>query len=94
MSIFTTKRSRRRLLAELGALGVAAPVAGIRPGATAAQGGVITPDGRVYTAYVPAATKVGQFYQYSCEFDAAWVVLATFGKDVPFEEQLDIVGHD
>ena len=79
MSIFTTKRSRRRLLAELGALGVAAPVAGIRPGATAAQGGVITPDGRVYTAYVPAATKVGQFYQYSCEFDASWVVLKTFG---------------
>jgi uncharacterized protein YvpB len=60
----------------------------------AAQDGVVTPDGRVYTAYVPAATKTGQFYQYSCEFDAAWVVLATFGYDVPFEEQLAIVGHD
>ena len=54
----------------------------------------MTPDGRVYTAYVPAATKVGQFYQYSCEFDASWVVLKTFGYDVPFEEQLDVVGHD
>ena len=57
----------------------------------AAQAGVVTPDGRTYTAYVPAATKAGQFYQYSCEFDAAWVVLATFGHDVPFEEQLAIV---
>ena len=45
------------------------------------QGGVITPDGRYYDAYVPAATKPGQFYQYSCEFDASWVVLATFGYD-------------
>jgi hypothetical protein len=58
------------------------------------QGGVTTPDGRYYDAYVPAATKPGQFYQYSCEFDASWVVLATFGYDVPFEEQLAIVGHD
>jgi len=59
-----------------------------------AQDAVVLPDGRVYDAYVPAATKAGQFYQYTCEFDAAWAVLATFGYDVPFEEQLAIVGHD
>jgi uncharacterized protein YvpB len=94
VSILTTKRTRRVLLAELVALAAVTPVAGIRSEVAAAQGGVVTPDGRVYTAYVPAATKVGQFYQYSCEFDASWVVLATFGKDVPFEEQLDVVGHD
>ena len=94
MSILTTKRTRRVLLAELVALAAVMPVAGIRPEVAAAQNGVVTPDGRVYIAYVPAATKVGQFYQYSCEFDASWVVLATFGKDVSFEEQLDIVGHD
>ena len=94
MSVLTTKRTRRVLLAELVALAAVTPVAGIRPEAAAAQRGVVTPDGRVYTAYVPTATKVGQFYQYSCEFDASWVVLATFGKDVSFEEQLDIVGHD
>src|ERR671910_1657139 len=87
-----TKRTRRLLLAELIALAAVTPVAGIRP--AAAQGGMVTPDGRVYTAYVPTATKAGQFYQYSCEFDASWVVLATFGKDVPFEEQLAVVGHD
>ncbi len=55
---------------------------------------VVTEDGRAYDAYVPAALKHGQYYQYTCEFDAAWAVLATFGHDVPFEEQLEIVGHD
>jgi hypothetical protein len=94
VSVLTTKRTRRLLLAELAAVAVAAPLAGLRPRGATAQGGVVTPDGRAYTAYVPAATKPGQFYQYSCEFDASWVVLSTFGKDVPFEEQLAVVGHD
>jgi uncharacterized protein YvpB len=94
VSVLTTKRTRRLLLAELAALAAVTTLTGIRPRSAAAQGGVETPDGRVYTAYVPAATKTGQFYQYSCEFDAAWVVLATFGKDVPFEDQLAVVGHD
>jgi hypothetical protein len=88
------KRSRRSLLAGLLAGAALAPLAGLRPGEARAQGGVTTPDGRVYTAYVPAATKVGQFYQYTCEFDASWVILKTFGFDIPFEEQLAIVGHD
>ena len=69
VSILTTKRTRRQLLTELVALAAVTPVAGIRPGVAEAQGGVVTPDGRVYTAYVLAATKAGQFYQYSCEFD-------------------------
>jgi hypothetical protein len=84
--------SRRALVKLLGLAPLASVAASGR--AVAAQDGVTTPDGRVYTAYVPAATKAGQFFQYSCEFDAAWVVLATFGHDVPFEEQLAIVGHD
>jgi len=49
---------------------------------------------RTYDAYVPAVIKEGQFFYYTCEFDAAWVVLKTFGHDVPLEEQLAIVGHD
>ena len=84
---------RRQVLAglALSALGhVRAPGTDI----VAAQDGFVTSDGRVYTAYVPAETKSGQFYQYSCEFDASWVILATFGHDVPFEKQIDIVGHD
>ncbi len=48
----------------------------------------------VYDAYVPTATKDGQFFSYTCEFDAAWAVLKTFGHDVRLDEQLEIVGHD
>jgi len=92
--VLHTKRSRRALLAEMVALTAVAPVVGLRPEAASAQGGVMTPDGRLYTAYVPAETKAGQFFLYTCEFDASWVVLATFGHDVPFDEQLAIVGHD
>ena len=87
-------RSRRSLLAGLAAGAALVPFAGLRPRLAGAQSGVTTPDGRVYTAYTPAATKVGQFYQYTCEFDASWVILKTFGHDIPFEEQLAIVGHD
>ncbi|GAB4429013.1 MAG: hypothetical protein OHK0015_12480 [Chloroflexi bacterium OHK40] len=50
--------------------------------------------GRPYTAYIPAATKPGQFYQYSCEFDAAWVILATYGIDASGEEIISAVEHD
>jgi hypothetical protein len=53
-----------------------------------------TTDGRIYDAYVQPVPKFGQFYSYTCEFDAAWVVLATFGIDRPFEDMLEIVGHD
>ena len=51
-------------------------------------------NGRHYDAYVPTATKQGQFFYYTCEFDAAWAVLQTFGHDVGFDQQLAIVGHD
>jgi uncharacterized protein YvpB len=87
-------RTRRRLLRELLALTATGPAAAFHPLAAAAQQGVTTPDGRYYDAYVPAATKQGQFYHYTCEFDAAWVVLKTFGYDVGLEEQLAIVGQD
>ncbi len=50
--------------------------------------------GEYYDAYIPAATKKRQAFHYSCEFDAAWVVLKTFGYDVSMEEQIAIVGVD
>jgi uncharacterized protein YvpB len=88
------RRSRRQLIGAFLAAGALGYTLGARSGAVLAQEGVRTADGRVYDAYVPAAMKHGQFYLYTCEFDAAWVVLSTFGHDVPFEEQLAIVGHD
>ncbi|MFL5733292.1 MAG: hypothetical protein ACJ78Q_08830 [Chloroflexia bacterium] len=61
------------------------------------QGANPTPivvNGRSYDVYLPAATKKNQVYHYSCEFDAAWVVLKTYGFDVSLDEQLAIVGVD
>jgi uncharacterized protein YvpB len=43
-------------------------------------------NGRTYDAYIPAAVKNSQLYQYTCEFDAAWVVLQSFGIDVGVDE--------
>jgi hypothetical protein len=51
-------------------------------------------NGRVYDAYIPAATKEHQAYQYSCEFDAAWVILQTYGFDVDVDRLIAIVGVD
>lgn len=87
-----SRPSRRQVLRGFLGLAAAGPLM-TRPNATMAQG-VTLPDGRYYDAYVPAASKEGQFYHYTCEFDAAWVVLATFGYDVGFDEQIGIVGHD
>jgi hypothetical protein len=51
-------------------------------------------NGRVYDAYIPAATKAQQAYQYSCEFDAAWVIFETFGYDVSVDRMIEIIGVD
>ncbi|MFL5801982.1 MAG: C39 family peptidase [Roseiflexaceae bacterium] len=83
----------------------AAPAASITPAASATP--TITPspapsptpepvvvNGRVYDAYIPAATKDGQAYQYSCEFDAAWVILQTYGYEVSVDALIQAVGVD
>src|SRR5439155_17832574 len=72
---------------------VPSPTATITPAPPPANSPVVV-NGRAYDAYVPAATKKHQVYHYSCEFDAAWVVLETYGFDVSLDEQLAIVGVD
>jgi Peptidase_C39 like family len=47
-----------------------------------------------YTVYIPAACKNGQFHHYTCEFDAAWAVLKTFGIDAGLEEQFAAIEID
>lgn len=54
----------------------------------------IAVNGRVYDAYIPAASKEQQAYQYSCEFDAAWAILQTYGFDVQVDDLVGIVGVD
>lgn len=69
------------------------PTATSSPTATPTRGPVEV-GGRRYTAYIPAATKPGQFFQYSCEFDAAWVILTTYGLQVSSDELINGVAHD
>jgi hypothetical protein len=64
------------------------------PGAATPTSGPITVNGRLYDTYIPAASKKGQWFHYTCEFDAAWVVLKTYGLDVGLEDQIKIVGVD
>jgi hypothetical protein len=56
--------------------------------------GPVEVNGRMYDAYIPAASKEAQFFQYSCEFDAAWVILETYGIDAPFEAMAAVIGVD
>ena len=51
-------------------------------------------DPALYTAYVPTASKTGQFHWYTCEFDAAWAILKTFGIDASLDDQLALIGVD
>ena len=54
-----------------------------------------TVNGKYYDVYIPdVATKKKQYYHYTCEFDAAWVVLKTNGIDATLQDQIDIVGID
>lgn len=66
----------------------------LTPPAATASHEMVTVNGRLYDVYIPAATKEGQFEHYTCEFDAAWVILKTWGHDVALDEMLEIVGHD
>ena len=51
-------------------------------------------DRSLYDVYIDAALKEGQFEQYTCEFDAAWAILKTFGIDSTLEEQVAAIGLD
>ena len=87
----------RRQVVALGVLGAATVGGAIAraPAAAFAQAdGIVLPDGRVYDAYIDAALKEGQFAQYTCEFDAAWVIFKTFGLDIGLEEQVAVIGFD
>jgi hypothetical protein len=54
-----------------------------------------TVNGKYYDAYIPdVATKTKQYYHYTCEFDAAWVVLKSNGIDASLQDQIDIAGLD
>lgn len=41
---------------------------------------------RIADVLISTSTKQGQRYRYSCEFDAAWVILQTYGLDVTVDD--------
>ncbi|HET7078337.1 MAG TPA: LysM peptidoglycan-binding domain-containing protein [Chloroflexia bacterium] len=47
-----------------------------------------------YTVYIPTANKTGQWFHFTCEFDAAWAIFKTHGLDVSLDDQLQIIGVD
>jgi hypothetical protein len=51
-------------------------------------------NGRRYDAYIPAAIKTKQYYHFTCEFDAAWVIFETYGFHVTLDDQIAAVGLD
>lgn len=71
------------------ATATALPTAPPPPPPTATPG-LVEINGRFYDAYIPAANKEGQDYSYSCEFDAVWVILQTYGFNVSVDE---IIGN-
>jgi hypothetical protein len=64
------------------------------PTASIARPTPVVVNGRTYDAYNYAVIKKGQWYHFTCEFDAAWVVLKTYGFDVGLEKQIELVGLD
>src|SRR6266545_2034663 len=53
--------------------------------------GPVVVNGRVYDAYILAASKEHQAYKYSCEFDVAWVILQTYGIDATVDDLITTV---
>jgi hypothetical protein len=56
--------------------------------------GPVVVNGRTYDVYIPAASKEHQAYKYSCEFDAAWVILQTYGINTQVDDLIAAVGVD
>ena len=54
----------------------------------------VTINGKTYTAYIDTVVKQGQWQQYTCEFDVAYMILKTFGIDSDLNELLGYVGID
>ncbi|HMA33047.1 MAG TPA: LysM peptidoglycan-binding domain-containing protein [Chloroflexia bacterium] len=47
-----------------------------------------------YDVYIPTASKTGQYFHFTCEFDAAWAIFKTYGRDVSLADQLQLIGLD
>jgi len=63
-------------------------------GQPASETGPTTADNRSWDAYIQLPIKQGQDFDYTCEFDSAWIILMAYGHEMTLDEQLGYVGHD
>ena len=63
-------------------------------GQSASETGPIEVGARLWDAYIRLPIKEGQDFDYTCEFDSAWIILMAYGHDMTLDEQLGYVGHD
>src|SRR4051812_18039414 len=98
VSRFMDRLTRRSFTLGVAGLGTALALSAPRRAAASAPIVEMMPphvaDLASYDVYIQAACKAGDFYYYSCEFDAAWAVMKTYGIDAPFEEQLAAIKID
>ena len=67
---------------------------GQRVGQMASETGPMSAANRSWDAYIQLPVKEGQDFDYTCEFDSAWIILMAYGHDMTLDEQLGHVGHD
>jgi hypothetical protein len=96
MSVERLRINRRSLLAGAAALALGSVAAPEQSRAQEIVENFPAPlrDPSEYIAYIPSVSKAGQFAGYTCEFDAVWVVLKTFGEELSLNDMIDIVGVD
>lgn len=64
------------------------------PPTPAAKSKPVVVNGRTYDAYIRTVIKPKQWFQYTCEFDAVWIVLKTYGYDSTLAQLEKAVGLD
>lgn len=94
MSPLRSSLNRRTLLAGSLGLALAPKITRAEPAAVVENQPEPLRDPSTYAAYIPAASKTGQWAHYTCEFDAAWAIMKTLGIDAKLEEQIAAIGVD
>ena len=96
MSFDAQRMQRRSLLAGVAGLALSSVAGPKLASAQNVQVNFPAPlrDVSEYDAYIPAVSKASQFAGYTCEFDAVWVALKTFGEELSLNDMIDIVGVD
>ncbi|CAN5350783.1 hypothetical protein BH09CHL1_BH09CHL1_18790 [soil metagenome] len=94
MSLSRSSLTRRTLIAGSLSLALAPKITRAEPAAVVENQPAPLRDPSTYMAYIPTASKTGQYAHYTCEFDAAWAIMKTYGVESTLERQLEVIGVD